>query len=122
MKAIQAIGDSLPLKAEQFAQRAYAYALNPPRNPLKEIMDQCPSVEETPPILGIFNDILWYRFRESEAHAWAKAGLLWIVNDAAHSQWEGHYGREANAAQGRLGLLAVQRLHREVLSAHGDAY
>ncbi len=39
MKAIEAIGGSLPLKAEQFAQRAYAYALNPLRNPLKEILD-----------------------------------------------------------------------------------
>ena len=122
MKAIAAIGGSLPLRAEQFASRAYAGALNPLRNPVKEIMDRCPSVQETPPLLGIFNDVPWHQFRESEAHAWAKAGFLWIVNDAEHSQWQGNYGREQNAAQLRLGLLPVQRLHREALSAHGDAY
>lgn len=122
MKAIEAIGGSLPLKAEQFAERAYATALNPLRGPLKEIMDKCPSVEETPPFLGIFNDIPWHKFREAEAHAWARAGFTWIVNDAEHSQWEGNYGREQNAAELRLGLLPVQRLHREALSAHGDAY
>ncbi|MEW6750294.1 MAG: hypothetical protein AB1505_04870 [Candidatus Latescibacterota bacterium] len=122
MKAIDALGGRLPLTAEQFAERAYACALNPLRNPLKEIMDRCPSVEETPPLLGIFNDVPWHKFRESEAHAWAKAGYLWIVNDAEHSQWEGNYGREQNAAECRLGLLPVQRLHREAQSAHGDAY
>jgi len=122
VKAIEAIGGCRPLQAEQFAQRAYACALNPLRNPIKEIMDKCPSVEKTPPFLGIFNDIPWHKFRESEAHAWAKSGFTWIVNDAEHSQWEGNYGREHNAAEGRLGLLGVQRLHREALSPHGDAY
>lgn len=122
MKAIAAIGGSLPLKVEQFAARAYATAMNPLRNPIKEIMDACPSVEKTPPLLGVFNDVPWHKFRESEAHAWARAGFLWIVNDAEHSQWEGNYGREQNAAELRLGLLPVQRLHREALSAHGDAY
>ena len=122
MKAIEAIGGCRPLQAEQFAQRAYVCALNPLRNPIKEVMDKCPSVEETPPFLGIFNDIPWHKFRESEAHAWAKSGFTWIVNDAEHSQWEGNYGREHNAAEGRLGLLGVQRLHREALSPHGDAY
>ena len=122
MKAIDALGGQLPLRSEQFAERAYACALNPLRNPLKEIMDQCSSVEETPPVLGIFNDIPWHKFRESEAHAWAKAGFLWMVNDGEHSQWEGNYGREQNAAEARLGLLPVQRLHREAISAHGDAY
>ncbi len=122
MNAIEAIGGHLPLKSEEFAQRAQAYALNPLRNSLKEILDQADSVENTPPLLGIFNDIPWHKFRESEAHAWAKAGFSWVVNDAEHSQWEGWYGREHNAAESRLGLLAVQRLHREARSAHGDVY
>jgi len=122
VKAIEAIGGSLPLETEEFARRAYACALNPLRNSLKETLDKGPSVEATPPSLGIFNDIPWHKFRESEAHAWAKAGYLWIINDAEHSQWEGCYGREQNAAEARLGLLPVQRLHREALSAHGDAY
>lgn len=122
MNAIDIIGGSLPVSAEIFAQRAYDTALNPLRNPVKEIMDKCSSVEETPPMLGIFNDVPWHGFRESEAHAWAKAGFLWIVNDAEHSQWEGYYGREQNAAELRLGLLPVQRLHREAVSAYGDAY
>ncbi|MBN1834391.1 MAG: hypothetical protein JW820_01005 [Spirochaetales bacterium] len=122
MKAVDAIGGNLPLRAEQFAARAHAAALDPLRNPVKAIMDQCPSVERTPPLLGIFNDIPWHKFRESEAHAWAKAGFLWIVNDAEHCQWEGHYGKEQNAAELRLGLLPVQRLNREAVSAYGDAY
>ena len=122
MKAIEAIGGQLPLSTEGFARRAHAYTLKPGRNPLKEILDQAPSHEETPPLLGIFNDIPWHKFRESEAHAWAKAGYSWIVNDAEHSQWEGWYGRDQNAAECRLGLLPVQRLHREALSAHGDAF
>jgi hypothetical protein len=122
LSAVDAIGGSLPLKTEEFAKRAYAYALNPGRNPLKEIMDKFSSVGETPPFLGMFNDIPWYKFRENEAHAWARAGFSWIVNDAEHMQWEGWYGRDHNAAEGRLGLLAVQRLHREAVSAYGDAY
>jgi 2-keto-3-deoxy-L-rhamnonate aldolase RhmA len=122
VNAIEAIGGSLPLSTEVFAQRAHAYTLNPNRNPLKEVLDQAESIEKTPPLLGIFNDVPWHRFRESEAHAWAKAGFSWIVNDAEHSQWEGWYGREQNAAECRLGLLPVQRLHREALSAHGDVY
>jgi 2-keto-3-deoxy-L-rhamnonate aldolase RhmA len=120
--AIEAIGGNLPLNAEEFARRAHAYTLNPSRNPLKEILDQCASVAETPPLLGIFNDVPWHQFRENEGHAWAKAGYSWIVNDAEHSQWEGWYGREQNATQCRLGLLPVQRLHREARSQHGDAY
>lgn len=120
--AIEAIGGRRPLTAESFADRAWKTALNPLRNPVKEIMDLCPSVEKTPPVLGIFNDVPRHRFRESEAHAWAKAGFLWIVNDAEHTQWEGCYGREENAAELRLGLLPVQRLHREAVSAHGDSY
>ena len=122
MKAIEAIGGFLPLKTEQFAARAQAAVLNPLYNPVKSIMDQFSSVETTPPMLGIFNDISWQRFRETEAHAWAKAGFLWIVNDGEHCQWEGHYGREQNASELRLGLLPVQRLNREAISAYGDAY
>lgn len=30
------------------------------------------------------------------------------------------YGRDKNAAESRLGLLAIQRLHREADSSHGD--
>lgn len=122
MSAINIIGGHRPVQAEEFARRAYAHALNPNANPLKEKLDQYSSVAETPPLLGIFNDIPWHKFRESEAHAWAKAGYSWIVNDAEHSQWEGWYGREQNAAELRLGLLPVQRLHREARSSHGDVY
>ena len=121
MKAKDAIGGQRPVSAEEFARRAHATALHPGRNPLKEILDRCSSVERTPPLLGTFNDIPWHKFRENEAHAWARAGFTWIVNDAEHSQWEGWYGREQNAAQLRLGLLPVQRLHREARSQHGDA-
>ena len=111
MKINDSLGGGVPLKTEEFANRAFKYTLNPLRNPVKEIMDRCSSVEDTPPFLGIFNDIPWNKFRENEAHAWAKAGFRWIVNDAEHTQWEGFYGRAQNAIEGRLGLLAVQRLH-----------
>jgi 2-keto-3-deoxy-L-rhamnonate aldolase RhmA len=120
--SLDVIGGHLPLETEEFAKRAYAYTKNPCRNPLKEIMDTFSSVEETPPFLGIFNDIPWHKFRENEAHSWAKAGFSWIVNDGEHPQWEGFYGREQNATEGRLGLLAVQRLPREAVSSFGDAY
>ena len=122
MNINDSLGGSVPLKTEEFANRAFKYTLNPLRNPVKEIMDKCSSVEDTPPFLGIFNDIPWNKFRENEAHAWAKAGFRWIVNDAEHTQWEGFYGRDQNAIEGRLGLLAVQRLHREAISSYGDAY
>ncbi|MCC7261902.1 MAG: hypothetical protein IT369_05180 [Candidatus Latescibacteria bacterium] len=122
MDAIAAIGGDRPLKTEEFARRAHAYTMNPNRNPVKEVLDQAPSFAKTPPVLGIFNDVPWHKFRENEAHSWAKAGFSWIVNDAEHSQWEGWYGREQNAAECRLGLLPVQRLHREALSSHGDVY
>ena len=121
MKAIEAIGGSRPLEAEEFANRAYAYYLNPCRNPLKERMDRCASVDETPPFLGMFNDIPVHQFRENEAFAWAKAGFSWIVNDGEHCQVDGRYGREQHAVQNRLGLLGIQRLHREAVSEHGDA-
>jgi hypothetical protein len=120
--AIDAIGGERPIVTEEFARRAHDYTLNPSRNRLKEVLDRSDSVEKTPPMLGIFNDIPWYQFRESEAHAWARAGYSWIVNDAEHRQREGWYGTEQNAAECRLGLLAVQRLHREALSSHGDAF
>lgn len=120
--AIGVLGGDLPLKTAEFAKRAFAYAENPGRNPVKAIMDMFASVEAMPPLLGIFNDIPWHKFRENEAHAWARAGFTWIVNDAEHSQWEGYYGRDQNAAEARLGLLPVQRLPREAVSAHGDAF
>ena len=122
MTAIDVIGGSRPLQVEEFANRAHAYTSNPSRNPLKEVLDRFPSVQETPPLLGMFNDIPWHQFRENEAHAWAKAGFSWIVNDGEHRQREGWYGTEQNAAEGRLGLLNVQRLHREALSSHGDVF
>lgn len=121
MRSLDAIGGTFPLSVDEFASRGYEAARNPFRNPVKAIMDQCDSVENTPPMLGIFNDIPWHRFRESEAHGWAKAGFLWIINDGEHSQWEGVYGREQNSSLLRLGLLPVQRLPREAVSAHGDA-
>ncbi len=122
MKLIDALGGALPLNTEEFARRAHAFTLNPNRNPLKEILDRAKSHKKAPPLLGIFNDIPWHKFREAEAHAWAKAGFSWIVNDGEHSQWEGIYGREHNAALARLGLLPVQRLAREAISQHGDAF
>ena len=122
MDAIEAIGGDRPLKAEAFARRAYEYTLQPTRNPLKEILDKAASVEKTPPLLGIFNDIPWHQFRENEAFAWAKAGFSWIVNDGEHCQVDGRYGREQHAIQNRLGLLGIQRLHREARSEHGDAF
>lgn len=122
MDAIEAIGGSRPLKAEEFARRAYAQALRPTRNPVKEVLDQAGSVEQTPPLVGTFNDIPWHQFRENEGHAWAKAGFSFVINDAEHSQGEGRYGREQNAAQARLGLLPVQRMWREARSEHGDAF
>ena len=122
MESFKYLGENFPLQTKEFANRAYKYVLNPLRNPIKEIMDKYSSVEDTPPFLGIFNDIPWNKWRESEALAWAKAGFSWIINDAEHSQWEGHYGREQNASLGRLGLLAVQRLNREAISSYGDAY
>ena len=122
MDAIEAIGGDRPLKAEVFARRAYEYTLNPTRNPLKGILDKSESVEKTPPLLGIFNDIPWHQFRDNEAFAWAKAGFSWIVNDGEHCQVDGRYGREQHAIQNRLGLLGIQWLHREARSEHGDAF
>ena len=122
MNAVDAIGGELPVRTPEFARRAYDHALDPGRNPVKRVMDNSESVRATPPLLGIFNDIPWHKLREDEAHAWASAGFSWIVNDAEHSQWEGWYGRQQNAALLRLGLLPVQRLHREAISQHGDVF
>ena len=122
MTTIESIGGHRPVQTEEFARRAHAQVMNPSRNPVKEIMDAAESVEKTPPMLGIFNDIPWYQFREDEAHSWAKAGFTWIVNDAEHRQREGWYGKEQNAAESRVGLTTVQRLHREAASAHGDVF
>ncbi len=121
MDAIEAIGGDRPLKADEFMRRARVCAVNPNRNPLKEKLDQADSHHKSPPLLGIFNDIPWHKFRENEAHVWAKAGFSWIVNDGEHCQQEGRYGREQHAIQGRLGLTPIQRLHREARSEHGDA-
>ena len=122
MNAIEAIGGGRPVQTEEFARRAYAYAMNPRRNPLKEILDAAEIYAETPPLLGIFNDIPRHKLREDETHAWATAGFSFIVNDAEHLQWEGWYGREQNAVEARHGLLPLQRLHREARSSHGDAF
>ncbi|MEE2659393.1 MAG: hypothetical protein VX733_12875 [Candidatus Latescibacterota bacterium] len=122
MTALEAIGGHRPLQTEEFARRAHAYAMNPNSNPVKEILDKFASVEATPPLCGIFNDIPWHQVREDEVHTWAKAGISWIVNDAEHRQREGWYGKEQNAMQSRAGLLQVQRLHREAWSAHGDCF
>ena len=122
MTALEAIGGQCPLRTDEFAKRAYAYAANPRRNPLKEVLDAAKSFESTPPLLGIFNDVSWHKLREDEVHAWAKAGFSFVVNDAEHLQWEGWYGREQNAVELRHGILGVQRLHREARSAHGDAF
>jgi 2-keto-3-deoxy-L-rhamnonate aldolase RhmA len=122
LNALEAIGGQRPLRTEEFANRAHAYALNPQRNSVKEALDRCTSVEATPPMLGIFNDIPWNLLREDEVHAWAKAGFSWICNDAEHCQREGWYGKQQNAMEGRVGLLQLQRLHREAFSAHGDVF
>jgi len=116
------IGGKFPLNGEEFAIRAYDYTLNPNQNSLKRILDNARSYEETPPLLGMFNDIPWYQFREDEAQIWAKTGFSFIVNDAEHCQREGWYGKDQNRSLSRLGLLPVQRLPREALSSHGDAY
>jgi hypothetical protein len=121
VKALAAIGGRRPLGPEELARRAHQYTLQPTRNPVKVILDQAPTLSEAAPLLGIFNDIPWHRFRESEATAWATAGFSFIVNDAEHSPSDGLYGIEQNSVLGRLGLLAVQRLPREEVSGHGDA-
>ena len=72
-------------------------------------------------MLGIFSDIPGHQLRESEVHAWARAGFTWVVCDGEHSLGEGRYGREQLAMMLRLGITPVQRLHREARSEHGDS-
>jgi hypothetical protein len=121
--ALAVVGGTLPLAAEEFAQRAYRYHINPLRNPAKEVMDAFGgAVADIPPMLGMFNDIPCHKLREDEVQSWAKAGFSWVVNDGEHTSSDGRYGREQNAMLARAGLLPVQRLHREAVSAHGDAF
>ena len=89
-KVLEAIGGSRPVQTEEFATRAYLYTKTS-RNPVKEVMDRHPSVAETPPLLGIFNDVPWYQFRENEAHTWARAGFSWIDNNGPGGRflWKG---------------------------------
>ena len=119
--ALEAVGGSLPVGVHELARRAYAYTLDPLANPVKALMDEFSSVEQMPPMLGVFNDIERSRMREDEVLAWAKAGILFVVNDGEHSQQEGRMGRAQNAMIGRAGLTSVQRLPREAVSEHGDA-
>lgn len=119
--ALSVVGGRVPINVHEFARRAYLYALDPLRNPVKEVMDAFPSVRAMPPMLGIFNDIPADKMREDEVMAWAKAGFSIIVNDAEHRQRECWMGRPENAMLGRAGLLSLQRLHREAVSEHGDA-
>lgn len=120
--ALELVGGTVPLQTTEFARRAYAAVLNPGYNPVKEVMDMFPNVRDMPPMLGIFNDIPSHLLREDEVHSWAKAGFSWIINDGEHQVWEGRYGREQNMMELRLGLLPVQRLHREAVSEHGDQF
>lgn len=112
----------MPVGVHEFARRAYLYALDPSRNPVKDVMDAFPSVRATPPMLGIFNDIPAEKMREDEVMSWAKAGFSVIVNDAEHGQGKCWMGKAENAMLGRVGLLSMQRLHREAVSQHGDAF
>jgi hypothetical protein len=107
---------------EDLALKAYFHALFPLANPLKSLMECYSTVESTPPMLGIFNNIPWHQLRESDVEAWARAGFTFVINDGEHRQWEGHYGEETNRMLLRYGILPVQRLHREALSQHGDAF
>ena len=50
------------------------------------------------------------------------AGFTWVVNDGEHQVYEGRYGLEQNQSQLRAGITPVQRLHREAISEHGDAF
>jgi len=120
--ALAVVGGRLPLDAEEFARRAYLYARNPLRNPVKEVMDAFDGdVAGTPPLLGIFSDIPSSQLRESDAISLAKAGFTWVVMDGEHTQTAGRAGRDTNALLLRNGITPVQRLHREARSEHGDA-
>lgn len=119
--AADVVGGAQPVRTEEFALRAYLHSLNPLRNPCKELMDASSDVRSAPPMLGIFSDIPVGQIRESEVHAWARAGFTWVVCDGEHSQTEGRYGRDVLALMLRLGITPIQRLHREARSEHGDA-
>jgi len=120
--ALSVVGGCVPISVHEFARRAYLYALDPLQNPIKEVMDTFPSVRTMPPMLGIFNDIPANKMREDEVMSWAKAGFSVVVNDAEHRQRECWMGRAENAMLGRAGILSMQRLHREAVSEHGDAF
>lgn len=121
-EALSVVGGEIPVGVHELARRAYAYALDPLRNPVKEVMDASSSIATTPPMLGIFNDIPVHKMREDEVRCWARAGFSFIVVDGEHRQLQGWMGRDENAMLGRAGLLSVQRLHREAVSQHGDAF
>lgn len=120
--AESAVGGTVPVGPQEFAKRAYLYALDPLRNPVKEVQDSSESVLAMPPLLGIFNDIPPDKLRQDDVMSWAKAGFSWVVSDGEHSQLYGRMGRDQHALLGRCGLLSVQRLHREAISEHGDAF
>ena len=108
IQALSAIGGSVPVPATEFANRAYLTALDPTRNPLKEVMDCAETVEDMAPMLGIFNDIPAHKLREDEVMCWAKAGFTWVVNDGEHSLSSCRLNREQNAIFTRLGLCPVR--------------
>jgi len=113
-------GHVAPLTTDEVATRAYLYAANPLRNPFKEVLDRFDTVEKTPPMFGIFNDIPWHKLREDEVKAWANAGFSFIVADGEHSLSAGRLDRDSAAMLLRNGIVPVQRLHREARSEHGD--
>ena len=121
LTALDAIGGELPVGVPEMARRAYSHALNPLANPVMEVMAAAPSIFETAPMLGIFNDIPQAKMREDEVMSWATAGFLFVINDGEHSQVGGRMGRAENAMQLRVGITPIQRLHREAVSEHGDA-
>jgi len=69
MSALASVGGSIPLTAEQFAQRAYKGTLNPLLNPMKAVLDASTSVRDTPPLLGIFIDIPARNLRNDDLEA-----------------------------------------------------
>eukprot|EP00658_Telonema_sp_P-2_P039042 TRINITY_DN2790_c0_g1_i2.p1 TRINITY_DN2790_c0_g1~~TRINITY_DN2790_c0_g1_i2.p1 ORF type:complete len:172 (-),score=43.67 TRINITY_DN2790_c0_g1_i2:62-577(-) len=111
---------AVPLTVEELASRAYRYAIDPLRNPLKEAMDDYDTVRAAPPLLGIFSDIPAHKLREDEVLSWARAGFSFVVLDGEHSLHEGRHGREHYRMLLRHGITAIQRLHREAVSEHGD--
>lgn len=119
--ALAAVGGELPVGVREFARRAYAQALDPLQNPVKQVMDAATSPLDVAPMLGIFNDIPVSKMRETEVMAWARAGFLFVVNDGEHSLLGGRMMHEQNVMQLRCGITPIQRLHREAVSEHGDS-